>query len=153
MKCDVQALLHDARCFLLVNPRMLGAVQAVLWCNIAEAIATGGEGSEVFTLQADNGLWYEIRIFELAPGQAQVDFGQTPVAAGTEPYRVIINLTDGLKYKFKLFEDDGIITGGYDGTGPTLEAETPTIIISTSGRRYQMNFVTDEVITYQLFKL
>jgi hypothetical protein len=131
---------------------MLRVTQAALWCSIAEAISGGGPTPETsFRLQSvDDGLWYDISDFELSAGNAQVDFGQVAQAAGTQPYRVIVNLTDGLKYKFVLFGSAGSITGGYDGTGPTLEAETPTIFIDPSLREYKLNFVTDGVITFQL---
>lgn len=151
MQCDPQQLLTDAKCFAATNSFFLQVAQASLWCQIAEAIASGGTGQTEYTLQADDGLWYEITSLEFSPGDASVDFGQLPVAAGSTPYRVIVNLTDGLKYKFRLVNDGGSITGGYDGTGPTAEAETPTIIIDVSGRRYQLNFITDSgSITFQL---
>lgn len=131
---------------------MLRVTQASLWCQIAEAIAGGGPTPEAsFRLQSiDDGLWYDISDFELSIGNAQVDFGQVAQSAGTVPYRVIVNLTDGLKYKFVLFGSAGSITGGYDGTGPTLEAETETIFLDPSLRTYKLNFITDGIITFQL---
>lgn len=119
------------------------------------AISGGGGGGDSpateFVLQSTDGLWYEITSLELGVGDATVDFGQTPVAAGTVPYRVIVNLTDGLKYKFILTTDGANVTGGYDDTGPTAEAETPTVIIDVSAREYQLNFITDGgIITFQL---
>lgn len=118
-------------------------------------VSTGGGGGDSpateFVLQADDGLWYEITDIEFLAGDATVDFGQTPVPAGTVPYRVIVNLTDGLKYKFKIVNDGGSITGGYDDSGPTLEAETPTVFIDVSAREYQLNFITDGgIITFRL---
>lgn len=151
MECDPQQLLTDARCFYGLSPFMLRVTQAQLMCSIANAISGGGPTpEESFLLQSDDGLWYLISDFELSPGSAQLDFGQTAQPAGTQPYRVIVNLTDGLRYKFKLFTVDGIVTGGYDGTGPTLEAETETIFIDASLREYKLNFITDEIITFQL---
>lgn len=151
MQCDVQSLLDDAKCFYGLNPFMLRVTQAQLWCSIAEALSAGPTPEESFLLQSvDDGLWYLITDFELSEGNAQLDFGQIAQPAGTQPYRVIVNLTDGLKYKFVLFTDGGIVTGGYDGTGPTLEAETETILIDPSLREYKLNFVTDGIITFQL---
>lgn len=152
MQCDLQTLLDDAKCFYGLNPWMLKTVQTQLWCSIAEAIAGGGPAPESsFRLQSvDSGDWFDISDFELSVGNAQVDFGQVAQVAGTVPYRVIVNLTDGLKYKFVLFGSAGSITGGYDGTGPTLEAETETIFLDPSLRTYKLNFITDGIITFQL---
>lgn len=150
-QCDPQELLTDGRCFYGLNPFMLRVAGVELWCQIANAIAGEGPTPETsFKLQSDDGNWYLISDFELSAGSAQVDFGQTPQSAGTQPYRVIVNLTDGLKYKFVLFGSAGSITGGYDGTGPTLEAETETIFLDPSLRTYKLNFITDGIITFQL---
>jgi hypothetical protein len=142
MTCDVQSLLDDARCFHGVNPRLHPALIAALWCSAAEAVA--GAVAEHVALQSDDGLWYQLRA---ASGGDTIQMGPLTPDAGDNAYLVLVDLTDGLKYKFMFVGTGDDVTWQTDG--PTLEAETPTTIYAgavpftlhtvDSGLTFQLN--------------
>lgn len=146
MSCDTQNLLTDARCIAALNGSMVNVVIAALYCRIAGLIFP----PDAVALQSEtDGLWYRIYPYQV-DGIVQLVFGQTPVSPGPNPYLVLLNETDGLFYKFKLYTEDGTVTGGYDGSGATLEPETPTSF-TVSGVLYDLLFLTDEgTITFDL---
>jgi len=145
--CDIQSLMDDAACFNSLSPALLRVATAQLWCNVAEGI--GNIVSENPAIQNIDDLeWYRFNATELGPGDATPNIGQTPVDPGPNAYLVLLNLTDGLKYKLRLagvppavfWDTDGVATG---------EAETPTVI-SAGGNDYDLNFVTDGGLTLRL---
>lgn len=147
MQCDVQTLMDDAACFYSLNPAMLRVATAALWCDVAEGISNISS-SNPFLQNIDDSLWYQFNGTELSAGVAIPNIGQTPGAAGVNPYLVIVNLTDGLKYKVRLSGAPPAVFWDIDGT-PTLEAETPTII-SAGGNNYDLNVYTDVGLTVGL---
>lgn len=108
--------------------------------SIFHAAATGSFPSSV-SLQSDDTLWYPLAAYEITFGVATLDPGQTPVAAGTTAYLVLLNTTDGLKYKLKLQTISGVVDYAIDPT-PTVEAETPTTL-TVNGRNYKITLITN----------
>lgn len=147
MICDVQTLLTDGRCFAALNPNLRGAVFLQLWCQIAEGISNITNDNPAIQ-NIDDGLWYKFNATELAPDVAIPNISQTPTTAGANPYLVIVNLTDGLKYKLRLSGTAPAIFWDIDNT-PTLEAETPTIIYA-GGNDYDLDIITDGGLTVTL---
>lgn len=142
MTCDVQALLTEGKCFGAVSPGLRSALLAALWCDAGEAIA--GSTVEAVALQSDDGLWYQLRA---ASGGETIQMGPVTATPGDNAYLVLVDLTDGLKYKFMFVGTGDDVTWQTDG--PTLEAETPTTIYAgaipftlhsvDSGISYQLN--------------
>ncbi len=115
---------------------------AQILCQIRNEIAGGGIAEPFFVMQSDDGLWYELSAFEIIGNVATLQVGQTPVAAGTEPSRVITDVNDGLKYKLNLVTlPDGTVDYEVEQT-PTGAALTSTIFQSNGGV-YELKFVTD----------
>lgn len=144
-QCDISALLNDGRCFYGLNPGLIEAVKVALWCRLLAAMS--GETTNA-ALQSDNGLWYQINAIQTAPGEATINIPQVSVPPGAAPYLVILNLTDGLKYKFRLFGSPPSVVWDIEDVD-TAEAETPTII-DVAGNQYYLNIVTDGGLTVQL---
>lgn len=119
MPCDVQALLTNARCF--AGGSHLQAAGVALWCSAAEAIA--GSQAEHVALQSDDGLWYEIRA---TSGGETIQIGPVTATPGANAYLVLLDLTDGLKYKFELVGTGDAVE--WQIAGLSVEAETPTTV-------------------------
>ena len=147
MQCDVQSLLDDARCFATLNPSLRSAVALALWCDVAEGISNISSGNP-FLQNIDDSLWYQFNATELGAGIAIPNIGQTPGAAGVNPYLVIVNLDDGLKYKVRLSGTPPAVFWDIDPSA-TLEAETPTTI-SAGGNNYTLDVFTDGGLTLGL---
>jgi hypothetical protein len=145
--CDVQAILDDARCFYALNPAMLRAVTAQLWCNVAEGLSNLVSDNPAIQ-NIDDLEWYRFNATELAPDTAIPNIGQVPVDPGPNAYLVILNLTDGLKYKLRLSGTPPAVFWDIDNT-PTLEAETPTTIFA-GGNDYSLDIITDGGLTVTL---
>jgi hypothetical protein len=123
MTCDVQSLLDDARCFHAAPPRLQGALLAALWCSAAEAVA--GAQVDHVALQSDDGLWYQLRA---SSGGGTLQIGPVTATPGANAYLVLVDLDDGLKYKFELFGTG--VNVEWQISGLSVEAETPTTVYS-----------------------
>lgn len=143
--CNVQDLLTDARCFYNLSAGSLSALTAELWCMASEVISPPTTNP---ALQSDDGLWYQINAIQTAPGDATINIPQVAVPPGAAPYLVILNLDDGLKYKFRLFGSPPSVVWDIEEV-PTAEAETATVI-DVGGTQYNLNIVTDGGLTVQL---
>lgn len=138
MTCDVQALLTDGRC-LSGNPK-LGALSLALWCAAAEVVSNSVADHPA--LLSDDGNWYQLRV---AGGTLQM--GPQTETPGDNEYLVLVDLTDGLKYIFRLVGTGESLTWQIDDD-PTLEAETPTTLYA-GATPYTLSTV-DEGSTWQL---
>ncbi len=128
-------------------------LMAQILCQIRNEIASGGTAEPFFVMQSDDGLWYELSAFEIIGNVATLQVGQTPVAAGTQPSRVITDVNDGLNYKLNLVTlGGGTVDYEVDQT-PTADPVTRTIFQSNGGV-YELKFVTDSgVVTTWLSPL
>jgi len=140
--CDIQTVLDDGKCYTYVPKQVRLVLMAQILCQIRNEIAGGGQAETFFVMQSDDGLWYELSAFEIIGNVATLEVGQSPVSSGTQAYRVITDVDDGLKYKVKLVTlGDGTVDYQIDQT-PTAEAETVTIFQSNGGV-YQLKLTTD----------
>ncbi len=139
--CDVQTSLTRNACFINLPRQMQLVAMADLLCQIKNAAASGGGARNFFVVQSDNGLWYELSAIELMPGVATLSVDQTPVGAGTQPARIVLNATDLLNYEVSLTTTAGVtdVTVGQTPIGSSL---TPTDFITT-GAVYRLGLVTD----------
>lgn len=128
-QCDVQSLLDDAACFAAVNPGLRSAAMAVLWCNIAEGLANLDSPNPALQSVDDN-LWYRFNITEISPGVAVANPGQVAVDPDANPYLVLTDIDDGLKYKLSFFGVPPNVFWQIDGV--SVEPETPTVLFAGS---------------------
>lgn len=147
MTCDVQTLLTNGRCFAAINPNLRGAVFLSLWCGVAEGLSNLVSDNPAIQ-NIDDSLWYKFNATELAPDVAIPNIAQSPTTPGANAYLVIVNLTDGLKYKLRLSGTPPAVFWDIDDT-PTLEAETPTTIFA-GGNDYTLDIITDGGLTVTL---
>lgn len=138
MTCDVQTLLTNGRCF--AGSPYLQAASLALWCSAAEVIA--GSQADHVALLSDDGEWYQLRV---VGGTLQI--GPQTETPGDNEYLVLVDLTDGLKYIFRLVGAGDDVEWEIDET-PTLEAETPTTVYA-GATPYTLSTV-DEGLTIEL---
>lgn len=150
--CNIQTELTDSRCYINSPRNVQWAVIADTLCSIKNLVASGGTSQPFFVLQSDDGLWYQLSAIELLPGVATLSVNQTPVAAGTQPYRVLVNATDMLRYKLRLTTSGGF-TGVFVEITPTGEAFTETDFSTVSGDIYKLALITDGSVTWTLTEL
>lgn len=127
MNCDLQTILDDAKCFMAIRGPVLNALAVNLWCSISESIAAGGGTVTDPHLKSDDLNWYEVSALDLGGGDGTVSVDQVATTAGPNVYLVLLNIDDGLKYKFRLVGSPPDVFWSIDAA-PTLEAETPTIL-------------------------
>ncbi len=143
-QCNIQNLMDDARCFAGLNSGFLAAIQIQLWCDTTESLISPNPALQ----SVDDLQWYRFDILQIGPGMAIPNIQQVPVAPGVNPYLVLVNLDDGLKYKFQFFGTPPDVFWQIDDT-PTLEPETPTTLFA-GVNQYALNIVTDGGLTIQL---
>lgn len=136
-QCDVQTILTDGRCFHGVNPAILRASVAALWCQVGEGLA-GGIVDNIALQSIDDNEWYEFNIAELSPGNAVAQPGQVPVAPGDNAYLVLTDVDNGLKYQLEFYGTPPNVF--WQINGESVEDETPTTLYVGS-RAYNLQIV------------
>lgn len=108
----------------------------------------GGAVSTNPVLQSiTDSLWYRVN-GQVISGNGLPTVNQTPVAAGTDPDRVIENLDDGLFYTVQLVGVPPLVQLEIVPT-PTADPEIPAVI-TISGNDYEMKIVNDPFPTITL---
>lgn len=148
-QCDINELLADGQCYYSLSPQMRDVVRTALYCSMAQALIPIDTGNPALQ-SVDDGEWYVFNIFEVSAGKAIAQPSQNPTTPGATPYLVILNLTDGLKYKIQFYGAAGGIMWEIDPAA-TVEAETPTQLAAINGGAlYTLDIVNDPGLTIEL---
>lgn len=124
----------------------------ILWVDVSSGIIPVAS----IALQSDDTFWYDISAISLGAGKATLSVDTTPVAPGTDPYLVLLNIVDLLNYRFRLQTIDGNVVFAVEQS-PTVEAAS-SVYLSASGETFQLKLITDNTygfssVTWELVKV